>query len=71
MFLLKVSNSLVNGSLFVGSYLLSGGEEAVLVLWQHHTHHKQFLPRLGGPIVHLTASPDDKLFAVSHKDNGG
>lgn len=30
-----------------GIYLLSGGEEAVLVLWQLDTGSKQFLPRLG------------------------
>lgn len=33
-----------------GAYVLSGGEEAVLVLWQVDTGHRQFLPRLGGPI---------------------
>ncbi|KAF9486317.1 WD40 repeat-like protein [Pholiota conissans] len=33
-----------------GAYLLSGGEEAVLVLWQLHTGKKEFVPRLGAPI---------------------
>lgn len=36
-----------------GSYLISGGEEAVLVIWQLRTGHKGFLPRLGAPISSL------------------
>ena len=36
---------------FNGAYLLSGGEESVLVMWQLATGHQQFLPRLGGPFV--------------------
>lgn len=34
-----------------GAYLLSGGEEAVLVIWQLHTGKKEFVPRVGSPIV--------------------
>lgn len=34
-----------------GSYLLSGGEEAVLVIWQLHTGKREFVPRVGAPIV--------------------
>ncbi|KAH9944212.1 WD40 repeat-like protein [Epithele typhae] len=37
-----------------GAYLLSGGEEAVLVLWQLHSGRKEFVPRVGSPIVHVT-----------------
>ncbi|KAJ7597489.1 WD40 repeat-like protein [Mycena floridula] len=33
-----------------GAYLLSGGEEAVLVIWQLDTGKKEFVPRLGAPI---------------------
>lgn len=33
-----------------GAYLLSGGEEAVLVIWQLHTGRKEFVPRVGSPI---------------------
>jgi FOG: WD40 repeat len=33
-----------------GAYLLSGGEESVLVLWQLQTGKKEFVPRLGSPI---------------------
>lgn len=37
-------------------YLLSGGQEAVLVQWDLTTHAKhQVLPRLGGPVAHIIA----------------
>ncbi|KAF9583045.1 hypothetical protein BGW38_010365 [Lunasporangiospora selenospora] len=52
-----------------GTYLLSGGEESVLVIWQLSTGHKQFLPRLGSEIKHITVSPDQRLYALSHRDN--
>lgn len=32
------------------SYLISGGQEKVLVFWQLETEKQQFLPRLNGPI---------------------
>ncbi|KAF9152489.1 WD repeat-containing protein 75, partial [Actinomortierella ambigua] len=52
-----------------GSYLLSGGEESVLVIWQLATGFKQFLPRLGSEIKHITVSPDQSLYAIGHQDN--
>ena len=54
----------------VGSNMLSGGHEGVLVMWQYKTHHQEFLPRLGAPINHLAVSPDDFLTAVSQNENG-
>jgi NET1-associated nuclear protein 1 (U3 small nucleolar RNA-associated protein 17) len=39
-----------------GAYLLSGGEEAVLVIWQLHTGKKEFIPRVGAPITSVTLS---------------
>ncbi|KAL8290144.1 hypothetical protein RQP46_003083 [Phenoliferia psychrophenolica] len=39
-----------------GAYLLSGGEEAVMVLWQLHSGHREFVPRLGAPIVTLSVT---------------
>lgn len=39
-----------------GAYLLSGGEEAVLVIWQLHTGKKEFVPRVGSPIMHIALS---------------
>lgn len=37
-----------------GAYLLSGGEESVLVIWQLHSGKKEFVPRLGAPINTVT-----------------
>ncbi|XP_046550835.1 LOW QUALITY PROTEIN: WD repeat-containing protein 75-like [Haliotis rubra] len=53
-----------------GSLLLSGGHECTLVKWQYETHYKDFKPRLGSPITHVTCAPDNLLYAVSHRDNG-
>ena len=39
-----------------GAYLLSGGEEAVLVIWQLHSGKKEFVPRLGAPISTISVS---------------
>ena len=39
-----------------GAYLLSGGEEAVLVIWQLHTGKKEFVPRVGAPISTVSIS---------------
>ncbi|KAI9204433.1 WD40-repeat-containing domain protein [Polychytrium aggregatum] len=61
----------VNGISFTadGAYMLSGGEEAVLVVWQLETRNKQFLPRLNSEIVSVTVSPTGSLFALGHRDN--
>jgi len=39
-----------------GAYLLSGGEESVLVIWQLHTRQKEFVPRVGAPIHTVSIS---------------
>jgi NET1-associated nuclear protein 1 (U3 small nucleolar RNA-associated protein 17) len=39
-----------------GAYLLSGGEEAVLVIWQLHSEKKEFVPRVGSPIVSVSVN---------------
>ena len=39
-----------------GAYLLSGGEEAVLVIWQLHTGKREFVPRVGAPIVSVAVA---------------
>ncbi|KAG6334532.1 hypothetical protein ID866_4548 [Astraeus odoratus] len=40
-----------------GAYLLSGGEEAVLVIWQLHTGKREFVPRVGSPISSIAVAP--------------
>lgn len=52
-----------------GSYLLSGGEESVLVIWQLDTGHKQFLPRMGGSIASITISPNHRFYCLGLDDN--
>ena len=39
-----------------GAYLLSGGEESVLVVWQLHTGKKEFVPRVGASINTITVA---------------
>ncbi|THH12798.1 hypothetical protein EW146_g7353 [Bondarzewia mesenterica] len=41
-----------------GAYLLSGGEESVLVIWQLHSGKKEFVPRVGAPILSIAVSRD-------------
>jgi NET1-associated nuclear protein 1 (U3 small nucleolar RNA-associated protein 17) len=52
-----------------GYYMLSGGQEAVLVIWQLQTGNKQFLPRLGSPIMSLSISSDQTMYGIGLKDN--
>jgi len=39
-----------------GAYLLSGGEESVLVIWQIHSGKREFVPRVGAPINSVAVS---------------
>ncbi|XP_051938582.1 WD repeat-containing protein 75 [Hippocampus zosterae] len=53
-----------------GTNLLSGGVESVLVQWKYgQESQRDFLPRLGATITHVTVSPDGALFCTSHADN--
>uniref|UniRef100_A0A8C8DV19 WD repeat domain 75 n=1 Tax=Oryzias sinensis TaxID=183150 RepID=A0A8C8DV19_9TELE len=53
-----------------GTNLLSGGVESVLVQWRYNQEsQRDFLPRLGGAITHISVSPDGALFCTSHSDN--
>lgn len=52
-----------------GAYLLSGGEESVVVIWQLDTGHKQFLPRMGGSIASITISPNHRFYCLGLDDN--
>jgi NET1-associated nuclear protein 1 (U3 small nucleolar RNA-associated protein 17) len=55
-----------------GAYLMSGGEEAVLVLWQLHTGHQEFVPRLGSPILTLSIndSPEQEQQVAARLRDG-
>ncbi|KAK4893889.1 NET1-associated nuclear protein 1 [Elasticomyces elasticus] len=52
-----------------GSYLISGGKETVLVLWQLETGKKQFLPHLTSEIERIVVSPGGDRYAVQMGDN--
>ncbi|KAJ1433474.1 WD40/YVTN repeat-like-containing domain superfamily [Sesbania bispinosa] len=52
-----------------GEYLYSGGKEGVLVLWQLDTGKKNFLPRIGSPLLYFVDSPDPSLSSISCADN--
>lgn len=57
-----------------GAYLLSGGEEAVFVVWQLQSRHKEFVPRVGAPIEHITITPEgsssEQGYLLSLADGG-
>jgi NET1-associated nuclear protein 1 (U3 small nucleolar RNA-associated protein 17) len=42
-----------------GSYLMSGGEESVLVIWQLHSGKREYVPRLGAPILTVAIRNSD------------
>lgn len=52
-----------------GNYLLSGGGESVLVVWQLGTGFRRYFPRIGGEINYINITPDYKHFCVSLGDN--
>lgn len=52
-----------------GQYIVSGGRETVLVLWQLETGRKQFLPNLESPIEHISVSPSGASYLIRLADN--
>ncbi|KAK6344914.1 hypothetical protein TWF718_006866 [Orbilia javanica] len=52
-----------------GTYLISGGRETVLVLWQLSTSSRQTLPNLGADIKNITLSPTGSTYALTLADN--
>ncbi|CEL06714.1 hypothetical protein ASPCAL09886 [Aspergillus calidoustus] len=52
-----------------GNYLISGGHESVMVLWQLDTGRKQFLPHLSSPICNIVVSESGNSYAVKLADN--
>lgn len=55
--------------LFLGNYLISGGEEAVLCIWRVEDSFVIFIPRLGSEIMNISISPDQTIYAVGLLDN--
>jgi len=52
-----------------GNYIISGGSETVMVLWQLDTAKKQFLPHLSAAIQNIVVSPTGSSYAVRLADN--
>lgn len=53
----------------VGNYVISGGTETVLVLWQLDTGKHQFLPHMGSTIQNVVVSPGGTSYGVQLADN--
>lgn len=53
----------------VGNYILSGGKESVIVLWQLDSGRRNFLPHLSSYICNLVISPTGKLYAIKLANN--
>jgi NET1-associated nuclear protein 1 (U3 small nucleolar RNA-associated protein 17) len=53
----------------IGNYVISGGTETVLVLWQLDTGKQQFLPHLSATIQNVVVSPTGASYAVQLDDN--
>lgn len=53
-----------------GKYILSGGQEAVLVLWDVQSGLRAYLPRLGGPLVGISSCRmDPAKYCLRQLDN--
>lgn len=52
-----------------GNYLISGGSENTLVIWQLDTGHKTFLPHLSGVVENIVVSPRGSSYTVHLDDN--
>ncbi|KAF2167739.1 hypothetical protein M409DRAFT_65849 [Zasmidium cellare ATCC 36951] len=52
-----------------GNYILSGGKETVLVIWQLETGRQQFLPHLTAEIERIVVSADGTRYALQMGDN--
>ena len=52
-----------------GNYLISGGQETVLIIHQLSTGRKQYLPNLMAPIRCIKVSPSGTSYAISLADN--
>ncbi|PNP58584.1 hypothetical protein THARTR1_01600 [Trichoderma harzianum] len=52
-----------------GNYMISGGSENVLVLWQMDTAKKDFLPHLSGSVENIVVSTSGSSYVVHLDDN--
>ncbi|KAJ3492480.1 hypothetical protein NLG97_g5363 [Lecanicillium saksenae] len=52
-----------------GNYMISGGSENTLVLWQMDTSKKDYLPHLSGSVENIVVSSDGASYVVHLDDN--
>ena len=52
-----------------GNYLISGGRETVLILWQLETSRRQELPHLTSAIDNIVVSPSGSSYLIQLADN--
>ncbi|KAL9103613.1 MAG: hypothetical protein Q9163_001377 [Psora crenata] len=52
-----------------GNYVISGGKETVLVLWQLDSGRKETLPHLGAPVESVVVSPAGSSYGIRLADN--
>lgn len=53
----------------IGNYIISGGLETVLVLWQLETGQRQFLPHLSASVESIVVSPSGASYGIRLADN--
>lgn len=54
---------------YLGNYIISGGTETVLVLWQLDTGKQQFLPHMSATIQNVVVSPSGSSYGIQLADN--
>jgi len=52
-----------------GSFLLTGGKEAVVVMWHQVTQQSSYISRVGNQILNLSTSEDGSYIIISMIDN--
>lgn len=55
--------------MFSGNYIISGGHETTLFIWQLETGRRQTLRNLTSPILSISVAPSGKSYAVRLADN--
>jgi NET1-associated nuclear protein 1 (U3 small nucleolar RNA-associated protein 17) len=52
-----------------GEYLLSGGQESTLVIWQMSSMQKRFIPRLSGQVLEISIAPNQLHYGLLLSNN--
>lgn len=55
--------------IYIGNYVISGGQETTLVLWQLETGRQQHLPHLGAAVESIVVSPFGSSYGIRLADN--